>query len=39
VIHTDPAQRRWAREELAWWVPRARHSLETWSPGSASPPG
>jgi hypothetical protein len=32
VIHTDPAERRWAREELAWWVPRARHSLETWSP-------
>ena len=32
VIHTDPAERRWAREELPWWVPRARHSLETWSP-------
>jgi hypothetical protein len=32
VIHTDPAEREWAREELAWWVPRARHSLETWSP-------
>jgi len=32
VIHTDSAERRWAREELAWWVPRARHSLETWSP-------
>ena len=32
VIHTDPAERRWAREELAWWVPRARHSLEAWSP-------
>jgi hypothetical protein len=32
VIHTDPAERRWARDELAWWVPRARHSLEIWSP-------
>jgi Phosphotransferase enzyme family len=32
VIHTDPAERRWARHELGWWVPRARHSLETWSP-------
>jgi hypothetical protein len=32
VIHTDPAERRWARQELAWWVPRARHSLDTWSP-------
>ena len=30
VIHTDPAERRWAGEELAWWVPRARHSLATW---------
>jgi hypothetical protein len=32
VIHTDPVERHWAREELAWWVPRARHSLESWSP-------
>jgi Phosphotransferase enzyme family len=32
VIHTDPAERRWARQELAWWVPRARHSLDSWSP-------
>jgi hypothetical protein len=32
VIHTDPAERRWAHHELAWWVPRARHSLTTWSP-------
>ena len=31
VIHTDPAERRWARQELAWWVPRARHSFDTWS--------
>jgi hypothetical protein len=30
VIHTDPTERRWAREELAWWVPRARRTLETW---------
>jgi hypothetical protein len=32
VIHTAPAERQWARQELAWWVPRARHSLNTWSP-------
>jgi hypothetical protein len=32
VIHTDPAEREWARQELAWWVPRARRSLEAWSP-------
>jgi hypothetical protein len=32
VIHTDPVERQWARQELAWWVPRARHSLESWSP-------
>jgi hypothetical protein len=31
VIHTDPAERRWAREELSWWVPRARDTLDTWS--------
>jgi hypothetical protein len=29
TIHTDPGERHWARQELAWWVPRARHSLET----------
>jgi hypothetical protein len=32
VIHPDPAERSWAREELDWWVPRARRALETWSP-------
>lgn len=32
VIHTDPAERQWARGELEWWVPKARHSLSTWSP-------
>jgi hypothetical protein len=31
VIHTDPAEHRWAREELGWWVPRARDTLDTWS--------
>jgi hypothetical protein len=32
VVHPDPAERAWARAELAWWVPRARQALETWSP-------
>jgi ketosteroid isomerase-like protein len=32
VVHPDPAERTWARAELEWWVPRARHALETWSP-------
>jgi hypothetical protein len=32
VIHTDEAERAWAREELDWWVPRVRLALETWSP-------
>jgi hypothetical protein len=32
VIHPDPAERTWAREELEWWVPRARRALETCSP-------
>ena len=32
VIHPDPVERTWARKELEWWVPRARHALETWSP-------
>lgn len=31
VIHPDPAEREWARDELAWWVPRARRALEAWS--------
>ncbi|HEX5895582.1 MAG TPA: hypothetical protein VFY47_04595 [Thermoleophilaceae bacterium] len=30
VVHTDPAERQWARAELAWWVPRVRHALEQW---------
>lgn len=30
VVHTDPAEREWARAELAWWVPRVRHALEQW---------
>jgi Ser/Thr protein kinase RdoA (MazF antagonist) len=34
LVHPDPAEREWAREELAWWVPRVRAALErTWSPG------
>ena len=32
AYHPDPAERDWARDELAWWVPRARRALETWSP-------
>jgi Phosphotransferase enzyme family len=31
LIHPDPAERAWARDELAWWVPRARAALETLS--------
>jgi Ser/Thr protein kinase RdoA (MazF antagonist) len=27
-IHPDPAEQRWAKEELAWWVPRTRQALE-----------
>jgi hypothetical protein len=30
VVHTDPAEREWARAELAWWVPRVRHALDQW---------
>jgi hypothetical protein len=32
AYHPDPAERDWGRDELAWWVPRARRALETWSP-------
>jgi hypothetical protein len=32
AYHPDPAERDWARRELAWWVPRARRALATWSP-------
>ena len=28
VLHPDPAEQAWAREELAWWVPRVRAALE-----------
>jgi aminoglycoside phosphotransferase (APT) family kinase protein len=27
-VHPDPAERRWAEEELDWWVPRTRRALE-----------
>jgi aminoglycoside phosphotransferase (APT) family kinase protein len=30
VVHTDPGEREWAHQELAWWVPRARRALENW---------
>jgi Ser/Thr protein kinase RdoA (MazF antagonist) len=30
VVHTDPAEREWAREELDWWVPRVRRALDEW---------
>ena len=30
LVHTDPAEREWAREELDWWVPRVRRALERW---------
>jgi hypothetical protein len=30
VVHTDPAEREWARQELAWWVPRVRQALDNW---------
>jgi hypothetical protein len=29
AYHPDPAERKWAREELAWWVPQARRGLAT----------
>jgi hypothetical protein len=28
AYHPDPAEREWASEELAWWVPQARRGLE-----------
>ncbi len=28
VVHPDPAERAWAREELDWWAPLARRGLE-----------
>jgi hypothetical protein len=27
-IHPDPAEQRWGRTELDWWVPRTRRALE-----------
>jgi Ser/Thr protein kinase RdoA (MazF antagonist) len=30
LVHTDPAEREWAQQELDWWVPRVRHALEQW---------
>jgi hypothetical protein len=30
VVHTDPREREWAREELDWWVPRVRRALDEW---------
>ena len=37
VVHPDPAERAWAREELAWWVPRTRRALAAWSPPASRP--
>jgi hypothetical protein len=28
AYHPDPAEREWAGDELAWWVPQARRGLE-----------
>jgi Phosphotransferase enzyme family len=30
VVHTDPAEREWARQELAWWVPKVRQAFDNW---------
>lgn len=30
VVHPDPRERKWAREELDWWVPRVRRALDDW---------
>jgi hypothetical protein len=35
VVHPDPAERDWARSELAWWIPRARRPLESAAPTAA----
>ena len=34
VVHPDPAERAWAREELGWWVPRVRAALERAGPSA-----
>jgi Phosphotransferase enzyme family len=31
AYHPNPAEREWAHEELAWWVPQARRGLESIS--------
>ena len=28
LVHPDPAETTWAREELGWWVPRVRAALD-----------
>jgi hypothetical protein len=28
VVHPDPAERTWAREELAFWLPLVREGIE-----------
>ena len=28
LVHPDPAEQAWARDELDWWVPRTRLALE-----------
>jgi hypothetical protein len=37
AYHPDPAERKWAQEELAWWMPQARRGLAALhSPGAAT---
>lgn len=31
AYHRNPAERKWAREELAWYVAQARRGLESIS--------
>jgi hypothetical protein len=38
VYHPDPTERQWARHELDWWVPAARHGLEVIGPLTTSAP-
>ncbi len=38
IVHPDPAEQAWAREELAWWVPRARRALEALAREAVSLP-
>jgi hypothetical protein len=28
LVHPDPSEQAWAREEIGWWVPRVRQALE-----------